>query len=115
MLELICEKPCLESSNGLECVEQILEFYREKVCQSCKGLGLIFMDIDMPVMDGYEATLALLKLMEQNKIPSIPIVAITAFSNEKDLCLRSGFSDFIDKPASVATLKDILKKFTKSS
>jgi CheY-like chemotaxis protein len=83
------------------------------------------MDIQMPVMDGYEATKELRKLMDDKTIPFIPIVAITAFPDEKDRCLTSGMTEFckcysykliyliVDKPSSAAVLKEVLNKYVK--
>ncbi|MGH7769282.1 MAG: response regulator [Candidatus Binatia bacterium] len=58
---------------------------------------LILMDLRMPVMDGYEATL-LLRQTEWGK--DLPIIAVTAASNEeyREKALRAGCSDFIAKP-----------------
>jgi two-component system cell cycle response regulator DivK len=58
---------------------------------------LILMDLRMPVMDGYEATL-LLRQTEWGK--NLPIIAVTAASNEeyREKALRVGCSDFIAKP-----------------
>ena len=52
------------------------------------------MDIEMPVMNGIDATKKIKKLMADQVIPNIPIVALTAYLDEKDKCLRSGMSDF---------------------
>ncbi|HEY3303544.1 MAG TPA: response regulator [Candidatus Binatia bacterium] len=58
---------------------------------------LILMDLRMPVMDGYEATL-LLRQTEWGK--NLPIIAVTAASNEeyREKALKVGCSDFIAKP-----------------
>ena len=53
MLNLICGKKCIEASNGEECVNIIKRLYKEKKCRCKRSLEMIFMDIDMPVMDGY--------------------------------------------------------------
>ena len=54
------------------------------------------MDIEMPVLDGIAATIKLRKLMtsQQSIIPEIPIIALTAYLDEKDNCLRAGMADF---------------------
>ena len=58
---------------------------------------MIFMDLMMPVMDGYQATQAL-RLTEWGK--DLPIVAVTAYATEEDRkkALSAGCSDFIPKP-----------------
>jgi len=74
---------------------------------------LILMDLQMPVMDGYQTTKALRKLMESRKIPAVPIVALTANGTEADkkACLEAGMSDHLTKPLKESELVRILKKF----
>lgn len=55
---------------------------------------LIMMDIEMPVMNGIKATKKLKELMSKNKIPQIPIVALTAYLDEKEKCLNCGMIEF---------------------
>ena len=65
------------------------------------------MDIQMPVMDGIEAT----RLIRQTKLNiGTPIVALTAhaFNEERDKFLQSGFDDFIAKPIDLNHLLDII-------
>jgi len=59
--------------------------------------ALLLMDVQMPVMDGLDATRA---LRAQPNGASVPIVAITAnaFTEDKDLCLKTGMNDFLVKP-----------------
>ncbi|MCF2503996.1 response regulator [Dyadobacter sp. CY107] len=60
-----------------------------------EGYNLIFMDLRMPVMDGFEAT----KIIREHN-PDIPIVALTAsaFQDERERALANGFSDYLVKP-----------------
>ena len=76
-------------------------------------IKLIFMDLQMPVMDGYETTKALKKLMKEEKIPSIPIVALTANDgpSDKKKCLDVGMSGHLGKPLKDVDLEIMLKKF----
>ena len=76
-------------------------------------IKLVFMDLQMPVMDGYEATKALKKLMKEEKIPSIPIVALTANDSpsDKKKCLDVGMSGHLGKPLKDIDLEIMLKKF----
>ena len=52
------------------------------------------MDIEMPIMDGYQATKELQRMSRKGKIPDIPIVAITAYPDEKTKCLEQGMIEF---------------------
>ncbi len=62
--------------NGEKAIEMIL--HRRESCRRCKGYRLILMDINMPVMDGIEATGKIRDLMKESRIPEAPIVAVTA-------------------------------------
>jgi PAS domain S-box-containing protein len=70
----------------------------------------IFMDIQMPEMNGYEATRKI-RLLENGK--QIPIVALTAgvVEGEREKCIEAGMNDFIAKPVVEDTVKMILRKW----
>lgn len=76
----------LWAKNGAECVE---------IFKSQPVINAVLMDMQMPVMDGYEATLAI-----HNINPSIPVIAQTAFTmaDEKQRIVESGCVDFVYKP-----------------
>jgi CheY-like chemotaxis protein len=85
-------------SNGKEAVEY---------CKS-NDVDLILMDINMPRMNGYDATRTIKRYKN-----SIPIIVQTAvgFENEEELSLNSGADDFISKPIDLNSFMDKLKKF----
>ena len=68
---------------------------------------LVFMDCQMPVLDGYEAT-TIIRAGETGR--RIPIVALTAnaFAEDRTRCLDVGMDDFIAKPATIANLRKTL-------
>jgi len=70
---------------------------------------LIFMDIQMPVLDGKEATTAI----RQKGFEAIPIIAMTAhvMKGDKESCLEAGMNDYISKPISRKAVFDILEKW----
>ncbi len=70
---------------------------------------LILMDVQMPVMNGYEATRAIRKLEDQ-QLANIPILAMTAnaFGEDKQEALRSGMNGHIAKPIDIEMLIDTL-------
>jgi PAS domain S-box-containing protein len=72
---------------------------------------LIFMDIQMPIMNGYEATQAIRGL--EKEAQRTPIIALTAgnVKGEKEKCLELGMDDFIVKPINQTSIYDILKKW----
>jgi CheY-like chemotaxis protein len=81
---------------------------------------MIYMDVQMPVMDGYEATDAIRKYeaeqreKNQSELPQgIPIIAMTAnaFSEDVEYCLKIGMNDHLAKPIEVETLLNITDKY----
>jgi CheY-like chemotaxis protein len=52
------------------------------------------MDFEMPVLNGIQATKKLRAMMDQGIIKSFPIVAVTAYFDERDACFEAGMSDF---------------------
>ncbi|HEY8271507.1 MAG TPA: ATP-binding protein [Pseudobdellovibrionaceae bacterium] len=75
---------------------------------------LIFMDCQMPVMTGYEATE---KIRERQKGEKTPIVALTAegASGERNICFSVGMDDFLTKPLELDRLTEVLHRWLKSS
>ncbi|HIO91666.1 MAG TPA: response regulator [Leucothrix mucor] len=76
---------------------------------------LIFMDCQMPVMDGYEATESLQEFWQLNIISRrIPIVALTAnvMLSDKQKCLDSGMDDYLAKPIKMDALSETIEKWT---
>lgn len=74
---------------------------------------LIFMDLQMPEMNGYEVTSAIRTVVNDNKTP---IIALTAdnFLSDREKCLKLGMNDFIGKPIETNTLENSLKKWLKN-
>ena len=83
---------CIWVKDGLEAVEY---------CQKSNRIDLILMDINMPKMNGYEATKQIKEIQ-----PELPIIAQTAFAIEgdKEKILASGCDDYISKPINKANL-----------
>jgi signal transduction histidine kinase/DNA-binding response OmpR family regulator len=69
------------------------------------SIDIILMDVQMPEMDGFEATRKIRKLEEQ-KGGHIPIIAMTAYATEGDRerCLEAGMDDYVSKPISAGKL-----------
>jgi PAS domain S-box-containing protein len=74
---------------------------------------IVLMDIQMPVMDGFEATKAIRN--ERFKNSKVPIIAITANVTKKDMdkCLAAGMNDYIVKPFTPDDLLILLKRYSK--
>jgi len=77
---------------------------------------LIFMDIKMPIMDGFAATKAI-RDSEEKTLTHIPIIALTAFADKTDRekCLKSGMDDYLSKPVSGEDLVAMVHKFLPKS
>jgi len=89
------------ANNGIEAIEaiEILQF------------DVIFMDCQMPEMDGYEAT----RILRQDISKAcIPIIALTAnaMKGDREACISAGMTDYITKPIKAASLAAILHKYS---
>ncbi len=69
----------------------------------------IFMDCNMPVMDGFEAARKIREMNESGKIAKIPVIALTAnaLAGDKEKCLEAGMEDYLTKPYEI---EDFLEK-----
>ncbi|WP_250462907.1 response regulator [Microbulbifer litoralis] len=105
---LVCE---LLRGQGIEVVsaasgEEAIERWRRE------SFDLIFMDIQMPDMDGIEATRRIRELESRGRIP---IIALTAHAGaeEKARLLSAGLDDYLSKPVSEAQLNHMIKRWMK--
>lgn len=90
---------------------KIQELKEMKSVQKENVYNLIFMDIDMPVMGGIEATEKIAKMKYNCKhLQQMQIICCTAYESklQKDECKRAGADFYISKPISLAKLKAIL-------
>ncbi len=90
----------VQAKNGLEA----LTLFRKETPD------LVFMDIQMPVMNGYEAAAEIRKLINGN---GVPIVALTAgtVAGERERCIEAGMNDYISKPFATGSIIKVLKNF----
>ncbi len=79
-----------------------------------KSFDLVFMDVQMPGMDGRQATEAIRQWEVENGQPPLPVIALTAhaLSNEKRSLLQSGLDDYLTKPISERQLAQVILKWT---
>lgn len=91
--------------NGIQCVNRILKM-------PAGTYDMIFMDIQMPQMDGYKATQTIRNLPDKDKA-CIPIIAMTAnaFAEDKKKTMEAGMNAHLSKPLNVPELMDTIRKF----
>ena len=92
--------------NGQKAIEEVV------ASMKIQPYSAILMDLQMPIMDGYEATKELRKMMERKEIMEIPIVALSANDTEDDKkkCKEAGMFDHLAKPLYEEKLRKILEK-----
>jgi CheY-like chemotaxis protein len=78
-----------------------------------KQYDLVLMDIQMPAMDGYEATMMIRDPLSPVLDHNVPIIAMTAnvLPGDREACLRSGMNDFISKPIRPGELSAMLERW----
>lgn len=88
------------ASNGLESLEALQR----------GTFDLVLMDVQMPYMDGIEATR---KIRDELKLTTLPIVAMTAhaMTGDRKRCLNAGMNDYVSKPVNPATLVHTILRF----
>jgi PAS domain S-box-containing protein len=74
---------------------------------------LVFMDVQMPEMDGLEATRAIRSGNSHALNPNLPVIAMTAHAmpGDKEMCLRAGMTDYIAKPITPNTVLNVVEKW----
>ena len=105
--ELLQEEGCTvdRAKDGVECVDML-----EKAANGT--YQIILMDVQMPVMNGYDAAKKIRRMDDPQKA-NIPIVAMTAnaFSEDKQVALDAGMNDHIAKPIDMSVLVPTLRKY----
>jgi len=91
------------ANDGVEAVEM----------RTQESYDMVFMDIEMPIMGGMEATGKILLYERNNKQKHIPIVALTAnaLSGDREKYVGAGMDDYLSKPIQLDVLKMLLKKY----
>jgi len=106
LINIILEKIGLRvtlASDGLEALKK----YQEDI-----SYDIIFMDIQMPIMDGVDATRSILTYEKENDLPHVPIIALTAnvATGDKEYYLSEGMDDYATKPLEIHIIKSLISK-----
>ncbi len=93
---------CMVAANGREAIDL---FQKESFC-------MIFMDCEMPIMDGFTAT-SKIRQIEEEREEHVPIVAVTAYTSEHDKrrCIEAGMDFHIPKPVTIHVIKQIMETY----
>ena len=92
------------ASSGIEALGAVAEV----------AYDLVFMDLQMPGMDGFEAARHVRGLGNANRTTArVPIIALTAsaMAGDREMCLKAGMDDYISKPVSAQVLAGVLSKW----
>jgi two-component system sensor histidine kinase/response regulator len=91
------------ANNGLEAVQAVQQ----------RSFNLILMDVQMPEMDGFQATAAI-RSIQQMGGQRTPIIAMTAHAmkGDRERCLAGGMDDYLSKPIVTATLIQLIERWT---
>ena len=95
------------ASNGQEALDIYINSYNK--------YNLIFMDINMPIMDGVESFKKIREFEEKNSLKQIPIIALTAnaIKGDREKYINIGMNDYLSKPIELEDLENIIEKFLK--
>lgn len=93
----------LHADNGQKAIDMVIEH---------PEINLVLMDIQLPLLNGYEATKEIKKLR-----PDLPVIAQTAYAMDDDKlkCLNSGCSDYVTKPIVFETFLRLINNYIKET
>lgn len=95
------------AENGIKAIEEIRK----------ENFDLVLMDVQMPEMDGFEATREIRKMIDAKDIEWLPIIALTAnaIKGDKEKCFAAGMNDYIAKPVRKSALTEVISKYVGTS
>jgi CheY-like chemotaxis protein len=93
------------ASNGREVIEQL---HRQPY-------DVVLMDVQMPDMDGWQATREIRRLWPEHERPRIVAMTASALQGDREKCLQAGMDDYVSKPIRVEDLRAVLQKCSAAS
>ena len=108
LIRIVLEKLDLDvtlANNGEEALE----------ARKSHDYDMIFMDVQMPVMGGVEATHKILAYEKEKNLPHIPIIALTAnaLAGDREKYIGEGMDDYATKPLDVKVIEELVEKYCK--
>lgn len=76
-----------------------------------KMFDLIFMDVQMPIMDGLEATRQIYSIFPLDRVPAIIAMTANALQGDRERCLEVGMHDYVAKPLKLAQIEAMIRKW----
>ena len=103
--------PCHWAFNGKEAIEKIEARQHNRCGSSCQQYKIVFLDCNMPILDGYETARRLRAMEKRGEVDRIRIIACTAFVQQSDEnnAKEAGMDDFSTKPIKFSVIKEKLK------
>jgi len=111
ILENFCREfriPSERAFNGKEAIEKIVSLEEEGV-----RVRVILLDVNMPVMDGYETASTIKQMVEDGELQDVIIIGVTAYVSPDMIanCYRCGFTEVLNKPVSKDTIRGVLRNY----
>ena len=109
-----CGYNSIEAQDGADAVNVVGNYIRKG---TIKELLLIFMDLQMPIMDGIESTKAIIALCAAAGYDSPPIIGVSSDPSEEDRCKfeLAGINEFVSKPLDKAKVNSVIRNYMEKS
>ncbi len=88
------------ATNGLEAISALEQ----------QPFDLIFMDLQMPEMDGFEASRKIRQVFSKTRQPKIVALTANALQGDRELCLAAGMDDYVTKPVKIHEIAGVIRK-----
>ena len=101
------------ASDGQEALNILRRYMRR---EKKHPFVFIFMDLNMPILNGFEATIQINKLIKEQQMNPVDVIALTAFDTDslRQKCLKIGFKQFMKKPITFDQIKETIDYYSKT-